>query len=60
LLVLFLELACNRRFAFSVVFLQFFINVILPACFLGMSCGCLAADEIVARGAKTILVVAYG
>jgi SAM-dependent methyltransferase len=42
-LVLFLELACIRWFAFSVVFLQFFTNVVLIACFLGMSCGCLAA-----------------
>jgi SAM-dependent methyltransferase len=44
-LVLFLELACIRWFAFSVVFLQFFTNVILLACFLGMSCGCLAARQ---------------
>jgi hypothetical protein len=35
-----------RAFAGSrltVVFLQFFTNVVLIACFLGMSCGCLAA-----------------
>src|SRR6516225_6468833 len=42
-LVLFLELACIRWFAFSVIFLQFFTNVVLIASFLGMSCGCLAA-----------------
>jgi SAM-dependent methyltransferase len=42
-LVLFLELACIRWFAAYVVFLQFFTNVVLIACFLGMSCGCLAA-----------------
>jgi SAM-dependent methyltransferase len=42
-LVLFFELACIRWFATSVVFLQFFTNVILISCFLGMSCGCLAA-----------------
>ena len=42
-LVLFLELACIRWFAASVIFLQFFTNVILLASFLGMSCGCLAA-----------------
>src|SRR5579863_6428601 len=42
-LVLFLELACIRWFAAYVVFLQFFTNVMLLACFLGMSCGCLAA-----------------
>jgi SAM-dependent methyltransferase len=41
--VLFLELACIRWFAASVVFLQFFTNVPLIASFLGMSCGCLAA-----------------
>jgi SAM-dependent methyltransferase len=42
-LVLFLELACIRWFATSVVFLQFFTNIILLASFLGMSCGCMAA-----------------
>src|SRR5689334_2592289 len=42
-LVLFLELACIRWFAAYVIFLQFFTNVTLIACFLGMSCGCLAA-----------------
>ncbi|HXZ15373.1 MAG TPA: hypothetical protein VEH77_05275, partial [Roseiarcus sp.] len=44
-LVLFFELACIRWFATTVVFLQFFTNVILLACFLGMSCGCLAARQ---------------
>ena len=42
-LVLFLELACIRWFAANVIFIQFFTNVVLLACFLGMSCGCLAA-----------------
>jgi uncharacterized membrane protein len=42
-LVLFFELACIRWFAANVVFLQFFTNVVLLACFLGMSCGCMAA-----------------
>jgi len=42
-LVLFLELACIRWFAAYVIFLQFFTNLVLIACFLGMSCGCLAA-----------------
>jgi SAM-dependent methyltransferase len=42
-LVLFLELASIRWFAATVVFLQFFTNIILLASFLGMSCGCLAA-----------------
>jgi SAM-dependent methyltransferase len=42
-LVLFLELACIRWFAATVTFLQFFSNVTLIACFLGISCGCMAA-----------------
>ena len=42
-LVLFLELACIRWFAAYVIFLHFFTNVVLIACFLGMCCGCLAA-----------------
>jgi hypothetical protein len=42
-LVLFLELASIRWFAANVIFLQFFTNVVLLACFLGMSCGCMAA-----------------
>jgi spermidine synthase len=42
-LVLFFELACIRWFSAYVPFLQFFTNVVLIACFLGMSCGCLAA-----------------
>ena len=46
-LVLFLELACIRWFGAYVVFLQFFTNIVLIACFLGMSIGCLCA------GAKT-------
>jgi hypothetical protein len=44
-LVLFLELACIRWFAANVIFLQFFTNVVLLACFLGMSCGCMAARQ---------------
>ena len=44
-LVLFLELACIRWFAANVIFLQFFTNVALLACFLGMSCGCMAAHQ---------------
>jgi SAM-dependent methyltransferase len=42
-LILFLELACIRWFSAYVIFLQFFTNVVLIACFLGMSCGCMAA-----------------
>jgi spermidine synthase len=44
-LVLFLELASIRWFAANVIFLQFFTNVVLLACFLGMSCGCMAAHS---------------
>jgi SAM-dependent methyltransferase len=44
-LVLFLELASIRWFAANVIFLQFFTNIVLLACFLGMSCGCLAARQ---------------
>ncbi len=44
-LVLFFELACIRWFSVYVIFLQFFTNVVLIACFLGMSCGCLAAHR---------------
>src|SRR5213079_3155704 len=44
-LVLFLELACIRWFSANVIFLPFFTNIVLIACFLGMSCGCLAARQ---------------
>lgn len=44
-LILFLELACIRWFAAHVVFLTFFTNTVLLACFLGMSVGCLAASR---------------
>src|SRR5438876_11094375 len=44
-LVLFLELASIRWFAANVIFLQFFTNVVLLACFLGMSCGCMGAHQ---------------
>src|SRR5690242_1975254 len=44
-LVLFLELASIRWFSANVIFLQYFTNVVLLACFLGMSCGCLAARQ---------------
>ena len=40
-----MELASIRWFAANVIFLQFFTNVVLIACFLGMSCGCLAARD---------------
>src|SRR6266498_2004306 len=43
LVILFLELACIRWFPAHVLYLTFFTNVMLLACFLGMSVGCLAA-----------------
>src|SRR5262245_17004561 len=43
--ILFLELACIRWFASTVIFLTFFTNLVLLACFLGMSVGCLAASR---------------
>jgi SAM-dependent methyltransferase len=45
LLLLFLELACIRWFPAHVLFLTFFTNIVLLACFLGMSVGCLAAKH---------------
>src|SRR6476659_8080709 len=42
---LFLELACIRWFGSTVVFLTFFTNFVLMACFLGLSVGCLTADK---------------
>jgi SAM-dependent methyltransferase len=44
-LILFLELACIRWFPAHVLFLTFFTNTVLLACFLGMSVGCLAAAQ---------------
>lgn len=42
-LILFFELAAIRWFASTVVFLTFFTNIVLLACFLGMSVGLLTA-----------------
>lgn len=44
-LILFFELAAIRWFAATVVFLTFFTNVVLLACFLGMSVGLLTAGQ---------------
>src|SRR2546421_1843007 len=44
-LILFFELACIRFFGSMVVFLTFFTNIVLIACFLGMSIGCLTATR---------------
>jgi SAM-dependent methyltransferase len=42
--ILFFELACIRWFGSTVVFMTFFTNFVLMACFLGMTVGCLAAS----------------
>jgi len=42
-LILFYELAAIRWFAATVIFLTFFTNIVLLACFLGMSVGLLTA-----------------
>jgi len=42
-LILFFELAAIRWFAATVVFVTFFTNIVLLACFLGMSVGLLAS-----------------
>src|SRR3984893_7122504 len=44
-LVLFLELASIRWFPAHVLFLTFFTNTVLLACFLGISVGCLAVNR---------------
>ena len=38
-------MACIRWFATTVIFLQFFTNIILLSSFLGMFCGCMAARQ---------------
>jgi SAM-dependent methyltransferase len=43
--ILFFELACIRWFGSTVVFMTFFTNIVLMACFLGMTVGCLAASR---------------
>src|SRR4051794_24201077 len=43
--LLFFELACIRWFGSMVVFLTFFTNIVLLACFLGMSVGLLTASR---------------
>jgi hypothetical protein len=44
-LILFFELACIRWFGSTVIFLTFFTNIVLMACFLGVSVGCLSAGR---------------
>ncbi|HEV3164929.1 MAG TPA: hypothetical protein VGZ22_12945 [Isosphaeraceae bacterium] len=45
ILTLFFELACIRWFGSTVVFLTYFTNIVLMACFLGLTVGCLAAGR---------------
>jgi spermidine synthase len=44
-LILFLELACIRWLGSVVTFLTYFTNIVLMACFLGVSVGCLASPR---------------
>jgi SAM-dependent methyltransferase len=44
-MILFLELAWIRWLGSTVIFLTFFTNIVLIACFLGVSVGCLAASQ---------------
>ncbi len=41
--ILFFELTCIRWFGSMVIFLTFFTNLVLMACFLGISVGCLTS-----------------
>jgi SAM-dependent methyltransferase len=61
-LSLFLELACIRWFGSTVVFLTFFTNIVLMACFLGLSVGCLAAGRTLdfGRFVLPLLLLAAG
>jgi SAM-dependent methyltransferase len=61
-LILFFELAAIRWFGATVVFLTFFTNVVLLACFLGMSIGLLAAGRAqrLVRSTLPLAVVAVG
>jgi spermidine synthase len=43
--ILFFELSCIRFFGSTVVFLTFFTNIVLMACFLGMSIGLLTSSR---------------
>jgi SAM-dependent methyltransferase len=61
-LVLFLELACIRWFPAHVLFLSFFTNTVLLACFLGISVGCLIARSRwnLVAASPLLLVLALG
>lgn len=63
-LLLFMEMACIRWFPAHVLFLTFFTNTILLACFLGMSVGCILArnsdDHLKATPKRLMLALAAG
>lgn len=63
-LLLFMELACIRWFPAHVLFLTFFTNTILLACFLGMSIGCVMArnadNHLKATPKRLMLALAAG
>ncbi|MDB5312993.1 MAG: Spermine synthase [Gemmataceae bacterium] len=59
-LILFLELACIRWFPSHVMFLTFFTNIVLLACFVGMSVGCLAARSPTRYLARTPYCLVFG
>jgi SAM-dependent methyltransferase len=61
-LILFFELAAIRWFAATVVFLTFFTNIVLLACFLGMSVGLLAArrPQNLVQAALPLATLAFG
>lgn len=56
-LILFMELACIRWFSAHVLFLTFFTNAVLLACFVGMSLGCLLANRNIDYLARTPMVL---
>lgn len=59
-----MEMACIRWFPAHVVFLSFFTNTILLACFLGMSVGCILAgskaDHLKSTPERLALALAIG
>jgi SAM-dependent methyltransferase len=61
-LILFYELAAIRWFAATVIFLTFFTNIVLLACFLGMSVGLLTArrPRSLVASALPLAVLAFG
>ncbi len=58
--LLFFELACIRWFGSMVIFLTFFTNLVLLACFIGMSIGCLSAHSKRDFSKHTLMLVLTG